>query len=181
MTSRADVLELMALIAVCHRRTAPRLDDEEVTLATATVWADMFSQFQLELPELVAAVKQRALTCTDAPEPADIIRVARAVRQDRIERQGYDTAVIHHRSLATTRSADSPLKAVTRGAHRNETPPVSDKPLTVRCPYCLAQPGRNCIATSTGRPMRRGEHCHPSRIEAAQKNAEQEAASRHDS
>ena len=39
MITRADALDVMTLIQACHRRTAPRMDDREVTLATADVWA----------------------------------------------------------------------------------------------------------------------------------------------
>ena len=70
MTTTADALEVMTLVAACHHRTAPRMDDEQATIATATIWAELFSQYRLELPDLFAAVKRRALTQADAPEPA---------------------------------------------------------------------------------------------------------------
>ena len=87
MTSRADALEIMTLVTACHRRTAPRMDDEQAALATASVWAELFSTYRLELPDLVAAVKKRALSHPDAPEPADIIAFAREIRRDRTERE----------------------------------------------------------------------------------------------
>lgn len=87
MTSRADALEIMTLVTACHRRTAPRMDDEQAALATASVWAELFSTYRLELPDLVAAVKKRALSHPDAPEPAEIIAFAREIRRDRTERE----------------------------------------------------------------------------------------------
>lgn len=87
MTSRADAIEVMTIVAACHRRTAPRMDDEQATLATASVWAELFSQYQLELQDLVAAVKKRALAAAEAPEPAEIIAFAREIRRDRTERE----------------------------------------------------------------------------------------------
>lgn len=87
MTTTADALEVMTIVAACHHRTAPRLDDHEAALATARVWADLFSTYQLELPDLIAAVKKRAATHPDAPEPAEIITFAREIRRDRAERE----------------------------------------------------------------------------------------------
>ena len=87
MTTTADALEVMTLVAACHHRTAPRMDDEQATIATATIWAELFSQYRLELPDLIAAVKRRALTQADAPEPAEIIAHARDIRRERGERE----------------------------------------------------------------------------------------------
>lgn len=87
MTSTADAIEVMTIVAACHRRTAPRMDDEQATLATASVWAELFSEYHLELPDLLAAVKKRAFTIADAPEPAEIITFAREIRRDRAERE----------------------------------------------------------------------------------------------
>ncbi|OBC03351.1 hypothetical protein A5784_14020 [Mycobacterium sp. 852013-50091_SCH5140682] len=87
MTTTADALEVMTLVVACHHRTAPRMDDREATLATATIWAELFSQYKLELPDLIAGVKRRALSHADAPEPAEIIAVARDIRRERGERE----------------------------------------------------------------------------------------------
>lgn len=87
MTSVADVLEVMTIVAACHHRTAPRMDDEQATLATALIWAELFSEYKLDLPDLIAAVKKRALTHADAPEPAEIITFARERRRERAERE----------------------------------------------------------------------------------------------
>ncbi|BCP29585.1 hypothetical protein JF780_05680 [Mycobacterium intracellulare] len=87
MTSTADALEVMTIVAACHHRTAPRMDDEQATLATASVWAELFSEYKLELPDLIWAVKKRALGHADAPEPAEIIAFARERRRERAERE----------------------------------------------------------------------------------------------
>lgn len=87
MTTTADALEVMTLVVACHHRTAPRMDDQQVTLATATIWAELFSQYNLELPDLLAGVKRRALSQPDAPEPAEIIAAAREIRSDRTQRE----------------------------------------------------------------------------------------------
>ncbi|MCG7596327.1 hypothetical protein [Mycobacterium sp. PSTR-4-N] len=86
MITTADALDVMTVVAACHRRTAPRMDDEEATLATATIWAELFNEYRLTLPDLVKGVKKRALTHADAPEPAEIIHFAREVRRDRRDR-----------------------------------------------------------------------------------------------
>ncbi len=87
MTSRADALDVMAIVAACHHRTAPRMDDREATLAIAQIWADLFSVHNLELPDLIAAVKKRALQHAEAPEPAEIITFARDIRAERGQRE----------------------------------------------------------------------------------------------
>ncbi|ART68185.1 hypothetical protein BTO20_05930 [Mycobacterium dioxanotrophicus] len=85
MTTVADALEVMTLIVACHHRTAPRMDDREATIATATIWAELFSQYGLELPDLLAGVKRRALGNAEAPEPAEIITAAREYRAQRCQ------------------------------------------------------------------------------------------------
>ncbi|GAB4998387.1 hypothetical protein MAHJHV65_43500 [Mycobacterium avium subsp. hominissuis] len=87
MTTTADALEVMTIVAACHHRTAPRMDDEQAALATARVWAELFTAYKLDLPDLVAAVKKRALAHPEAPEPAEIIAFAREIRRDRAERE----------------------------------------------------------------------------------------------
>jgi hypothetical protein len=87
MTTPADVLEIMTIVAACHHRTAPRMDDHDATRATAAIWADLFNVYELELPDLIAAVKKRALSHADAPEPAEIIQFAREIRHDRAQRE----------------------------------------------------------------------------------------------
>jgi hypothetical protein len=87
MSNTADALEVMAVVAACHHRTAPRMDDEQATLATALIWAELFAAYQLKLPDLIAAVKKRALSHAEAPEPAEIIQFARDIRRERAERE----------------------------------------------------------------------------------------------
>lgn len=83
MTTIADALEIMTVIAACHHRTAPRTDDHEAAIATAKIWAELLDPYQLPQTDLIAAIKQRARACADAPEPSDIIRIARQIRGDR--------------------------------------------------------------------------------------------------
>lgn len=87
MTTTAEALEVMAVVAACHHRTAPRLDDRQAALVTATIWAELFTTYNLDLPDLIAAVKKRASTHPEAPEPAEIIHHAREIRRDRSERE----------------------------------------------------------------------------------------------
>jgi hypothetical protein len=82
----SDAAEVIEMVTFCHRRTAPRLDDPEAAKAMARVWARMFNAYKLSLEDLLAAVEKRALTNADAPEPAEIIEVARAIRRDRSQR-----------------------------------------------------------------------------------------------
>jgi hypothetical protein len=84
MITTSDVLEVMAVVAACHQRTAPRLDDQAVALATASVWVELLNDYDFTKAELVAAVKNRAKVCPDAPEVADVIRVARSARSEQM-------------------------------------------------------------------------------------------------
>lgn len=86
MITTADALDVMTVVAACHRRTAPRMDDEEATLATAAIWAELFNEYRLTQADLIKAVKKRALTNADAPEPAEIIHFAREIRRERSSR-----------------------------------------------------------------------------------------------
>ncbi len=88
MITTSDAMQVMLVVQACHRRTAPRMDDRQATIATAAIWAELFNEYRLELPDLTAAVKKRALSEADAPEPAEIIRVAREIRRDRDARTG---------------------------------------------------------------------------------------------
>lgn len=83
--TKADALEIMACVAACHPRTAPRWhDDPEAAEFTANTWARMFNRHNLELRDLLTAVERRAADTTDtAPEPGEIIQAARTVRRDR--------------------------------------------------------------------------------------------------
>lgn len=86
MITTADALDVMLVVQACHRRTAPRMDDEQATLATATIWAELFNEYRLEQADLIKAVKKRALSNADAPEPAEIIHHAREIRRERSAR-----------------------------------------------------------------------------------------------
>lgn len=84
----ADAIAVLTHVAACHRRTAPKLDDREAAIATAKVWAELFNAHGLTREDLLDAVKLRALSEPDAPEPAEIITFARKIRRDRDADQG---------------------------------------------------------------------------------------------
>ena len=84
----SDAMQVMVIVQACHQRTAPRMDDLDVVKATASIWAELFNEYRLTLPDLIAGVKRRALTQADAPEPAEIIHHAREIRRDRDSRRG---------------------------------------------------------------------------------------------
>ena len=111
MITTADALDVMTVVAACHRRTAPRMDDEEATLATASIWAELFNEYRLTLPDLVKGVKKRALTHADAPEPAEIIHFAREVRRDRRDREADRSDL---EALGESKSDDAAILAQIR-------------------------------------------------------------------
>lgn len=92
MITPADALEVMAVVAACHHRTAPRMDDREAALVIAKHWADLLDGYDFTVPELIKAVKSRAKVCPDAPEAADIIRVARSARSEQMSRNAAPVA-----------------------------------------------------------------------------------------
>lgn len=89
MITRADALEIMTAVIGAHPRTAPRWhDDHDAARATADIWAKMFNRHTLTKPDLLDAVVRRAAdNPITAPEPGEIIAVARAVRRERSERE----------------------------------------------------------------------------------------------
>lgn len=103
MTTTAEALEVMAMVAACHHRTAPRLDDRQAAMVTATVWAELFTKpHELELADLIAGVKKRAQSHAEAPEPAEIIAFARDIRLERRQRQ----KPVERRALEDMRDAE---------------------------------------------------------------------------
>jgi hypothetical protein len=107
----ADAMQVMLTVQACHHRTAPRMDDQQVTRATATIWAELFNEYQLDIPDLVAAVKKRALGHADAPEPAEIIEFAREIRRDRSARHGPTS---EYEARCEAKSADAAELAAIR-------------------------------------------------------------------
>lgn len=126
----SDAMQVMVVVQACHQRTAPRMDDRDVVLATASVWAELFNAYRLTLPDLVAGVKKRALFHADAPEPAEIIHFAREIRRDRDTRTGptadYERACelkgSDTRELANRRRLDAVVTAIADGktVHNHE-------------------------------------------------------------
>lgn len=111
MITTADALDVMTVVAACHRRTAPRMDDEEATLATAVIWAELFNEYRLELGDLTKAVKRRALSQADAPEPAEIIHHAREIRRERDAKTG---PTAEYEALCESKGADTQELAANR-------------------------------------------------------------------
>jgi hypothetical protein len=92
MITPADALEVMAVVAACHHRTAPRMDDPEAALVIAKHWSELLDGYDFTVPELVKAVKVRAKVCPEAPEAADIIRNARQARSELMARAAAPVA-----------------------------------------------------------------------------------------
>lgn len=86
MTTPAEAAAVLAHIALVHRRTAPKPANPEEATALAKAWARVFSQHNLELPDLLAAVEKRAADDGQAPEPAEVVKYARAIRSERGDR-----------------------------------------------------------------------------------------------
>lgn len=123
MITTADALDVMTVVTACHHRTAPRMDDDQATMATATVWAELFNSHNLEVTDLAAAVKQRAGFHADAPEPAEIIAFAREIRRKRDADTGPTPA---YEALCESKAADADELAALRKAR--ETAAIAERP-----------------------------------------------------
>lgn len=123
MITLADALDVMTTVVACHRRTAPRMDDDQATTATAAIWAELFNARGLDLPDLVDAVKMRAQHEVDAPEPAEIITFALKIRKDRDEKQGPSAA---YEALCESKSEDAAELAALR--RQRELTPARERP-----------------------------------------------------
>lgn len=108
MITRADALDVMTAVVGSHPRTAPRWhDDPQAAQATADVWAQMFNRHQLDRETLVAAVIARAADSpATAPEPGEIIAVARQLRRERSEREATERALAPGRPASDERRAE---------------------------------------------------------------------------
>lgn len=113
MTTTADALEVLTLVAACHRRTAPKLDDRDAAYALAGIWAELFTAHDLDQADLLAGVKLRAQHERDAPEPAEIIAFARKIRRDRRDTKGPSAA---YEALCESKSEDAAELAELRRA-----------------------------------------------------------------
>lgn len=121
--TRADALDIMAVVTACHPRTGPRLDDRDVARATADIWAELFNAHRLALADIVAAVKRRAAHHPDAPEPAEIIAAARKLRQERAAEQGPTPA---YEQLCESKAEDAAELAELR--RQRELAPAVERP-----------------------------------------------------
>ena len=99
MITTSDAIEVMGRVAICHHKTAPGMDDPTAVKVTACVWARMFNECKLTLDVLLEAVEKRAASNPDAPEPAEIISVAREIRRDRSARWDDDDQADHEAFL----------------------------------------------------------------------------------
>lgn len=173
MTTTSEALQIMGVVAACHQRTAPRLDDEEAAMAIASVWAELFSVHNLDVADLKAAVVKRSAAGADsAPEPAEIITVAREIRRERAERETRAQLDAREAERDARLGLESPapkaldFKPTPRPERRpGMRPDGSLNPLAIRCPWCHAGEFRKCKIPGTGIEMKNGPH--PSRIEKA--------------
>jgi hypothetical protein len=124
MISTSDVLEVMAVVAACHHRTAPRMDDQVATIETAKIWAKLFNAHNLSRAELVKAVEIRAAAGhVDAPEPAELITIARAERR-RLDAETGPTP--EYEALCESKAEDADELAEQRRIR--ELSPASERP-----------------------------------------------------
>lgn len=175
MTTTSEAFEVMGMVAACHPRTAPRLDDEEAAMAIASVWAELFSVHNLDVADLKAAVVKRSAEGADsAPEPAEIIKVAREIRRERAERETREQLDAREAERDARLGLPSPppkpidFKPPQRPAPiPGLRPDGTLNPLSIRCPHCHAGEFRKCKIPGTTQELKLIP-AHPSRIDAAE-------------
>ena len=73
--------EVVRYTTLVHRRTAIRPANTKEAQAIAIAWARIFARYGLERATLLEAVDERAASNPVAPEPAEIVAVAREIRR----------------------------------------------------------------------------------------------------
>lgn len=121
--STADALDVLTIVAACHRKTAPKLDDKAAAFATAGIWAELFNAHDLQQPDLIAAVKLRAQHAADAPEPAEIIEFARKIRQQRDSDHGPTP---EYEALCESKAEDA--DELERNRQQRASTPIGQRP-----------------------------------------------------
>lgn len=109
----ADAADLIRYISLGNWRTSPRPKTPEEATLMARVWADAFNRYGLELPDLQAAAAAYVSDHGDGPQPSDIVKIARQIRRDRIERDPAAKAAIEDRIDAkiSRRELTAPARA----------------------------------------------------------------------
>ncbi|WP_280317259.1 hypothetical protein [Nocardia wallacei] len=92
MTTPAEAAQVLAKCA-CYDPVFSRPD-----AALAVGWAEAFDRYQLELPDLLAAVTSHYSESADRAMPVHLIRIAREIRRVRAERE--KAATEHHAAQA---------------------------------------------------------------------------------
>jgi hypothetical protein len=96
-----------------HGAVAVSLSRRQRAHSHADTWAELFNTHHLGMPDLIAAVKKRAASLPEAPEPAEIIAFARAIRQARDNEHGPSDA---YEALCESKAADADELAQRRAA-----------------------------------------------------------------
>ncbi|MGY1945311.1 hypothetical protein [Nocardia asiatica] len=99
MTTPADAAQVLAKCA-CYDPVFSKPD-----AALAVGWAEAFSRYQLDLPDLLAAVTAHYCESSERAMPASLIRLAREIRRVRGEREKADQE--HHAAAALPPGAAS--------------------------------------------------------------------------
>lgn len=162
-----------ARVAVAVYQRATNLDPylPQLSKEQALAWGSLFERYKLAPEDLMTAVENLYAIPHDGSwrlNVGQLVAGARAIRNDRIERRGYDTGRSDPRVAAFIASEV--------GKSIPEQKPRRWRPLHVTCPHCRSVAGRACVALGSNRPLLAGDRVHRARIEAAQRAASFEAA-----
>ncbi len=138
---------------------------------TVLAWAEQFAIAKIPVEDLLAGVtaSYAAHGSGFKPLPADIIKAAREIRRDRLQRtdpaeRGHIEAIGDRKAVADVVNDLATAKAIPADDRPiwRRTPPNE---LTVRCPWCEAPPGNHCVIPRTNKRVRTVRF-HEARIEA---------------
>jgi len=155
----ADAAELLALAATFDRRT--------VGVTDAAAWADAL--YDLEPADCADAVRLHYRESTAWIMPGHVrqrVSYLKNARADKLHDLELRREIEAGREVDRERVREVALEVIhdVRSVLSEKQPTdEQEAALTVRCPYCAAQPGRACLNTATEKERATP---HPSRIDA---------------
>ncbi len=171
--NRDDVIDVLSVVAAATRRTVGEVDVDvwQAVIGELPVMG-MVRGERVNMP--LKAVRDHL---AEQPgvwlEPGHVHQRVRAMIRDHLERES-DEMRDRRRAAIDARIAESVDELAARKALPAARPrELKPNPLTVRCPWCKVDARYRCVIPRTAITMR---EYHPSRIEAAERAFEAEAA-----
>jgi len=159
--NRDDVIDVLTVVAAATRRTVGQADVE--------IWQGVIGNDDKQLA--LRAVRDHLAECPGVwLEPGHVHQRVWAMIRDQREREPVEAKLARMDAISARKVAHDVDLIAAAASIPGESPPDPaprpPNPMLVRCEWCHASPGNPC--TTSGRPMRFGKRCHPSRLDAAE-------------